>query len=148
MREVWERSEKMIKSDIFSEVGIKLIVIECLDDDGNVRSESDIFTDIIYSLNRAFTSDGGNKTTCVREAGLKIGIDKAFINSMHNIIDNEEPLKRYYLLPIDDVSIYKEDMNAMCERHLSIYLNGYEYLVIDRPDNYISTDSSIELNIF
>lgn len=42
LRGVWERSEAIIKSDIFDKLGIKLIVVDCLDEDLNIKSREEI----------------------------------------------------------------------------------------------------------
>lgn len=42
LRRVWERSEDIIKSDIFDKLGIKLIVVDCLDEDLNIKSRDEI----------------------------------------------------------------------------------------------------------
>lgn len=42
IRKAWERSEEIIKSDVFDILGIKLIIIECLDENGNARSKSEL----------------------------------------------------------------------------------------------------------
>lgn len=42
LRGVWERSEEIIKSDIFNKLGIKLIVVDCLDEDLNIKSREEI----------------------------------------------------------------------------------------------------------
>jgi thymidylate kinase len=42
LRGVWERSEAIIQSDIFDKLGIKLIVVDCLDEDLNIKSRDEI----------------------------------------------------------------------------------------------------------
>lgn len=42
LRGVWERSEAIIKSDIFDKLGIKLIVADCIDEDLNIKSREEI----------------------------------------------------------------------------------------------------------
>ena len=42
LRSVWERSEAIIKSNIFDKLGIKLIIADCLDEDLNIRSRDEI----------------------------------------------------------------------------------------------------------
>lgn len=42
LRSVWERSESIIKSNIFDKLGIKLIVVDCLDEDLNIKSRDEI----------------------------------------------------------------------------------------------------------
>lgn len=42
IKKAWERSEEIIKSDVFEQLGIKLIVIECLDENGNPRSKPEL----------------------------------------------------------------------------------------------------------
>ena len=46
LRNVWERSEQIIASDIFAQAGIKLIVIECLDEEGNPRPRTELDWDV------------------------------------------------------------------------------------------------------
>lgn len=42
LRKVWERSEKIISSDIFEKSGIRLVVVECLNPDGTTRDKKDL----------------------------------------------------------------------------------------------------------
>lgn len=42
LRGVWERSEDIIESDIFDKLGIKLIVVDCLDENLNIKSREEI----------------------------------------------------------------------------------------------------------
>lgn len=48
--QVWWRSENAIHSDIFERAGIKLIVIECLGVDGNIRSREELAADVWYRI--------------------------------------------------------------------------------------------------
>lgn len=42
LRGVWERSEQIIHSDIFDQIGIKLIVVDVLNDDNSFKSREEI----------------------------------------------------------------------------------------------------------
>lgn len=53
MAMVWERTEKMINSDILRKCGITPVIIECLDEELCIRSREDIFADVIKGINRA-----------------------------------------------------------------------------------------------
>ena len=48
LRGVWERSEQIIHSNIFNELGIKLIVVDCLNEDNTIKSRQDI-SDFIWN---------------------------------------------------------------------------------------------------
>lgn len=48
---VWKRSEEVIKSDIFEQLGIKLVVVDCLNDDDTIKSKEEIFEFIIKNVN-------------------------------------------------------------------------------------------------
>lgn len=53
LRKVWERSEEIISSDVFRQLGIKLIVIECLDKNGNPRPKPEIDWNVWTSITSA-----------------------------------------------------------------------------------------------
>ena len=46
LRIVWERSERLINSDLLDEEGIDLVVIECLDDNGEIKSKEELEKDV------------------------------------------------------------------------------------------------------
>lgn len=46
IKKAWERSEEVIKSDVFDMLGIKLIVIDCLDDECNPKPRHELAWDI------------------------------------------------------------------------------------------------------
>ena len=45
----WLRSEEIIKSDVFKQLGIKLVVIDCLNEDNSIKSRDEIF-DLIKGI--------------------------------------------------------------------------------------------------
>ena len=42
LKDKWDRSEQIISSSIFDQLGIKLIVVDCLNDDDTIKSKTDI----------------------------------------------------------------------------------------------------------
>lgn len=53
LRSVWERSEKVINSKcLFKSLGINLIVIECLNDDGSIRDRKSIANQIWEEISK------------------------------------------------------------------------------------------------
>ena len=48
IRGVWERSERAIKTNVFASAGINLIVIDVIDDDGNIKTRKQL-ADEIYT---------------------------------------------------------------------------------------------------
>lgn len=62
LREVWERSEKLINSSLLDEEGIDLVVIECLDDKGEIKSKEQLAKDVWYSImNHVYDSQLGDE---------------------------------------------------------------------------------------
>lgn len=47
---IWSRSEEMIKSDIFEQLGIKLVVVDCLNDDLTIKTKDEIFNFITTNV--------------------------------------------------------------------------------------------------
>lgn len=47
---IWHRSEEIIKSDIFNQLGIKLVVVDCLNDDLTIKTKDEIFNFIINNV--------------------------------------------------------------------------------------------------
>ena len=42
LRGVWERSEQLIHSDIYDKIGIKLVVIDVLNEDNTIKTKEEI----------------------------------------------------------------------------------------------------------
>ena len=53
LRRVWERSEEIIRSDIFDKLGIKLVVVECLNEDKTIKTRQEIEDFIWQSVNES-----------------------------------------------------------------------------------------------
>ena len=47
---IWSRSEDMIKSDIFDQLGIRLVVVDCLNDDLTIKTKDEIFNFITNNV--------------------------------------------------------------------------------------------------
>ena len=47
---IWSRSEELIYSDIFDQLGIKLVIVDCLNDDGTIKSKADIYNYIVDNI--------------------------------------------------------------------------------------------------
>ena len=46
IQKVWERSEYVIKNNLFDKVDVRLVVIECLNEDGSIRSKEELAEDV------------------------------------------------------------------------------------------------------
>lgn len=53
MATVWDRTERLINSDILKKCGIIPVIIECIDEDGCIRTREDIFSDVLEGINKA-----------------------------------------------------------------------------------------------
>lgn len=47
---IWSRSEDMIKSDIFDQLGIRLVVVDCLNEDLTIKTKDEIFNFITNNV--------------------------------------------------------------------------------------------------
>ena len=63
MATVWDRTNKFFKSHILEDCDIIPVIIECLDENLNIRSKEDIFKDVL---------DGVQKAIDMRECGYNI----------------------------------------------------------------------------
>lgn len=46
LKKVWDRSEYVIKNNLFKEANIELVVIECLNEDGSIRTRDELAEDV------------------------------------------------------------------------------------------------------
>lgn len=53
MATVWERAERLINDDILRRCGITTVIVECLDEKLQIRSQEQIFADVISGINKA-----------------------------------------------------------------------------------------------
>ena len=53
MATVWERTERLINSDILRKCGITPVIVDCLDEELCIRTREDIFADILKGINNA-----------------------------------------------------------------------------------------------
>lgn len=46
LHEAWKRSEYIIKNNLFEKNGIKTVIVECLDENNNIKPEDEIFSNL------------------------------------------------------------------------------------------------------
>lgn len=62
LRRVWERSEKLIQSSLLDEEGIDLVVVECLDENGEIKSKEQLADDVWHSImNHVYDAQVGDE---------------------------------------------------------------------------------------
>lgn len=73
IRKVWERSEDAITSGVYEKAGIDLLVIECLNDDGSIKSKrqlaNEIKTELAKIIDRRLENE--QQSACERKHNFK-----------------------------------------------------------------------------
>ena len=67
LKTVWERSEYVLKKKYLKKIGVKCIVIECIDQNGNIRSKEDIANDVWNSIENTIRKIKLERGECINE---------------------------------------------------------------------------------